>query len=68
MSRRRAYDAVIEATRAAHPLGRLDERLLAKAFRGELVPQHPDDEPAVALLTRIREAHAAAPKTTLRLR
>ena len=51
-----------EASRAAHLLDRLDERLLAKAFRGELVPQDPDDEPAEALLTRIREARAAAPK------
>tara|TARA_R110000850_G_scaffold62151_4_gene141733 strand:- start:403 stop:1752 length:1350 start_codon:yes stop_codon:yes gene_type:complete len=51
-----------EATRAAHLLDRLDERLLAKAFRGELVPQDPDDEPAEALLARIREARAAAPK------
>jgi type I restriction enzyme S subunit len=53
-----------EASRAAHLLDRLDERLLAKAFRGELVPQDPDDEPAEALLTRIREARAAAPKPT----
>ncbi|PHR04112.1 MAG: hypothetical protein COB29_12765 [Sulfitobacter sp.] len=51
-----------EANRAAHLLDRLDERLLAKAFRGELVPQDPEDEPAEALLTRIREARAAAPK------
>ncbi len=51
-----------EASRAAHLLERLDERLLAKAFRGKLVPQDPDDEPAEALLTRIREARAAAPK------
>jgi len=51
-----------EATRAAHLLDRLDERLLGKAFRGELVPQDPEDEPAEALLTRIREARAAAPK------
>lgn len=51
-----------EASRAADLLDRLDERLLAKAFRGELVPQNPEDEPAEALLTRIREARAAAPK------
>ncbi|MBN9674123.1 restriction endonuclease subunit S [Salipiger bermudensis] len=51
-----------EASRGAHLLDRLDERLLAKAFRGELVPQDPEDEPAEALLTRIREARAAAPK------
>ena len=52
-----------EAARAAHLLDRLDERLLARAFRGELVPQDPADEPAEALLARIRDARAAAGKT-----
>ena len=33
---------------------RLTSSLLAKAFRGELVPQDPNDEPASALLARIR--------------
>ena len=32
--------------------------LLAKAFRGELVPQDPNDEPASVLLERIRAARA----------
>ncbi len=32
----------------------LDRSILAKAFRGELVPQDPNDEPAAALLERIR--------------
>lgn len=32
----------------------LTQSLLAKAFRGELVPQDPDDEPASVLLERIR--------------
>jgi len=31
---------------------------LAKAFRGELVPQDPDDEPAEKLLERILEEKA----------
>ena len=31
--------------------------ILAKAFRGELVPQDPDDEPAATLLERIRAEH-----------
>ena len=31
----------------------LDKAILAKAFRGELVPQDPNDEPASALLERI---------------
>ena len=51
-----------EAARAAHLVDRLDERLLAKAFAGELVPQDPNDEPAEALLARIRKARAVAPK------
>ncbi|WP_139556002.1 restriction endonuclease subunit S [Methylotetracoccus oryzae] len=33
---------------------RLTPALLAKAFRGELVPQDPNDEPASALLERLR--------------
>lgn len=51
-----------EAASAAHLLDRLDQRLLAKAFRGELVPQDPNDEPAADLLARIQAARAAAPK------
>lgn len=40
---------------------RLTQSLLAKAFRGELVPQDPNDEPAAALLERIRAQCSAAP-------
>lgn len=43
----------------------LDQSILSKAFRGELVPQDPNDEPASELLARIRatrEAEAAAKK------
>ncbi len=32
----------------------LNQSILAKAFRGELVPQNPNDEPASILLERIR--------------
>lgn len=39
----------------------LDQAILAKAFRGELVPQDPTDEPAEQLLARI-QAEAAAPQ------
>jgi type I restriction enzyme S subunit len=35
---------------------RLTPALLSKAFRGELVPQDPNDEPASALLARLRMA------------
>ena len=37
---------------------RLTPLVLAKAFRGELVPQDPNDEPASALLARITEQRA----------
>ena len=37
---------------------RLTQSILAKAFRGELVPQDPDDESASVLLERIRAEKA----------
>lgn len=37
----------------------LDQSILAKAFRGELVPQDPADEPAASLLARIRSGVSA---------
>ncbi|MBD6619695.1 hypothetical protein FNW02_28730 [Komarekiella sp. 'clone 1'] len=39
---------------AKKQLERFNQSILAKAFRGELVPQDPDDEPASVLLERIR--------------
>lgn len=41
---------------------RLTPALLAKAFRGELVPQDPNDEPAAELLKRLAASRDAAPK------
>jgi type I restriction enzyme S subunit len=38
----------------------LNQSIFAKAFRGELVPQDPNDEPAAVLLERIRQAREAA--------
>ena len=38
----------------------LNRSILAKAFRGDLVPQDPADEPASVLLDRIRAERAAA--------
>lgn len=40
----------------------LTQSILAKAFRGELVPQDPNDEPASVLLERIKAQRAATPK------
>jgi type I restriction enzyme, S subunit len=40
--------------KARQHLDRLTPALLAKAFRGELVPQDPNDEPASVLLERIK--------------
>ena len=52
-----ARAAVGEAESA---LSTLDQSILAKAFRGELVPQDPNDEPASVLLERIRAQREAA--------
>ena len=45
--------AAAEAQSASTLLDRLDQSILAKALRGELVPQDPDDEPTSVLLGRI---------------
>jgi type I restriction enzyme, S subunit len=47
---------VAENDSARKLLDLLDQAILAKAFRGELVPQDPNDEPASVLLDRIRAA------------
>ena len=54
-----AIDRLVEQARAAVRLmDRLDQSILAKAFRGELVSQDPADEPASVLLDRIRAERA----------
>ena len=45
---------------ASSDLATLNQSILAKAFRGELVDQDPNDEPATALLDRIRQQRDAA--------
>jgi len=42
------------------------QSILAKAFRGELVPQNPNDEPASVLLERIRQTKTNEPKRKTR--
>lgn len=55
--------AALAHAAAVAELDRLDQSLLARAFRGQLVPQDPNDEPATMLLNRIRrEKHEKAPE------
>jgi len=53
-------EARVKAAQAR--IDRLTQSILTKAFRGELVPQDPNDEPASVLLERIKAHRAAAPK------
>ena len=45
---------------------RLTPSLLAKAFRGELVPQDPADEPASELLMRLTQQPSANPNAPVK--
>jgi type I restriction enzyme S subunit len=47
-------EAKLEATRKR--VETLTASILAKAFRGELVPQNPNDQPAAELLQEIKAA------------
>ena len=57
----RAARLEAEAAHARALLDRLESAILAKAFRGELVSQDPNDEPASVLLGRIRAQRTAIP-------
>jgi type I restriction enzyme S subunit len=52
----------VKVASAKSRIDHLTQSILAKAFRGELVPQDPNDEPASVLLERIQAQRAAAPK------
>lgn len=51
-----------DVARASTLIPALEHATLAKAFRGELVPQDPNDEPASVLLERIRAERATQPQ------
>ena len=51
-----------ERGHASYLLPKLKQAILAKAFRGELVPPDPSDEPAAKLLERIGAERAKRPK------
>jgi type I restriction enzyme S subunit len=55
---RKALDA-LDASISS--LEQLNQSTLAKAFRGELAPQDPSDEPAEVMLARLRAAQGEAP-------
>ncbi len=58
---RRWIDRLAKETASSHKLvDQLDQAVLAKAFRGELAPQNPNDEPASVLLERIEAERADA--------
>jgi type I restriction enzyme, S subunit len=48
-----------EVTSARKLIDHLDQAVLAKAFRGELVPQDPHEEPASVLLERIKSGRSS---------
>jgi type I restriction enzyme S subunit len=51
-----------EYQKAAKLCDRLEQATLAKAFRGELVPQDPDDEPASVLLEQVKSQRSKGKK------
>lgn len=56
-------DQIEQRVKAAQSrIDNLTQSILAKAFRGELVPQDPNDEPASVLLERIKQEREEAAK------
>lgn len=60
--------AALSVDRAVASSGRLRQAILKWAFEGKLVDQDPNDEPAAALLERIRATHAEVADAGLRKR
>ena len=58
----------VRLARAQTAVDRLTPALLAKAFRGELVPQDPADEPVAELLKRLAQSRPTTATKTRRLR
>lgn len=59
-----ADSLIVRHATASTALSRLTPALLAKAFRGELVPQDPSDEPAAVLLKRLKTQRSGEGKAT----
>jgi type I restriction enzyme S subunit len=57
-----ANDGTHAIARAATLLDHLERKILARAFRGELVPQDPADEPASLTLARTNTPARSAPR------
>lgn len=53
-----ANEVELEVDKSLKEAGRLRQSILKRAFEGKLVPQDPNDEPAVRLIERIREERA----------
>jgi len=56
---KKADESEVRYKKAKTFVDRLTQSILAKAFRGELVPQDPNDEPASELLKRIKAERVA---------
>jgi len=69
-ARRSAHSTQIESTLAGsiYRIQRLTPSILDRAFRGELVPQDPDNEPAEELLNRINDNKATCSRRAKRAR
>jgi type I restriction enzyme S subunit len=56
-----ADEIEVRYTKAKTHVDRITQSILVKAFQGELIAQDPDDEPAMALLKRLKTAPSDAP-------